>query len=817
MLKKPELMAPAGDMTSLTAAVENGADAVYLGMKNFSARGYANNFSLDELVEAVDYAHLKGVKVYVTLNVLVKDSELEDAVNLLYYLHDIGADAVILQDLGLITLSRKLVPELPVHASTQMTVHNLESVRFLEDMGVGRVILARELSLEELEYIKKNTVVGIETFVHGALCISYSGQCLFSSMIGGRSGNRGFCAQPCRKGYNLYKDGKKVETSGKYLLSPKDLNTAKILPELINTEIDAFKIEGRMKRPEYVAGVVSIYRKLIDRYIENPSDYYVTDDELKQLGQLFNRDFTTAYLLNKPVNLINSVRPYNRGLPVGKVIVYNCKRKTLQIKLSDTLNIGDGIGIEGEEDTGDTVTGIYKNGKKINSADSGSIVEIPFKYRVKSGSRVYKTFDKHLNESLEKTFTSSVPARKIPVSIIVKAFSGSNLELQISDGTNNVSVVSDYVVENALSKPTSKKQIEKQIAKMGNTVFDPSKITIHSDNNIFIPISQLNSIKNKAITRLEKKRIDKWKRPQKKGDESYRMYLNSDSITSRSSTPQIAVNVVSTKQLESAVSGGANLIYYEYLKYQSSEIINDDFEKLVETAHNSGCRIYLNTPRIITDNEMDDIKNSLSRAKINNFDGVLVSNPGFLRVAKSMGLPVVVNTPLNIFNKISFNFMLKCGAEKVVLSPELTIDQIKSVSSKGQAECIVHGPLEVMVSEYCFVGGIFGSKKSCGFPCRNSKYEIVDEKGYSFPLEMDENCRTHIYNSRDLCMLDNIDDILKSDVASIRINAGTYKPYDVEKLTKMYKKAVNDSTTSDTECTDILKGHTTGHYYRGVL
>jgi putative protease len=499
------------------------------------------------------------------------------------------------------------------------------------------------------------------------------------------------------------------------------------------------------------------------------------------------------------------------------VIVYNCKRKTLQIKLSDTLNIGDGIGIEGEEDTGDTVTGIYKNGKKINSADSGSIVEIPFKYRVKSGSRVYKTFDKHLNESLEKTFTSSVPARKIPVSIIVKAFSGSNLELKISDGTNNVSVVSDYVVENALSKPTSKKQIEKQIAKMGNTVFDPSKITIHSDNNIFIPISQLNSIKNKAITRLEKKRIDKWKRPQKKGDESYRMYLNSDSITSRSSTPQIAVNVVSTKQLESAVSGGANLIYYEYLKYQSSEIINDDFEKLVETAHNSGCRIYLNTPRIITDNEMDDIKNSLSRAKINNFDGVLVSNPGFLRVAKSMGLPVVVNTPLNIFNKISFNFMLKCGAEKVVLSPELTIDQIKSVSSKGQAECIVHGPLEVMVSEYCFVGGIFGSKKSCGFPCRNSKYEIVDEKGYSFPLEMDENCRTHIYNSRDLCMLDNIDDILKSDVASIRINAGTYKPYDVEKLTKMYKKAVNDSTTSDTECTDILKGHTTGHYYRGVL
>ncbi|MCK5109755.1 MAG: U32 family peptidase, partial [Methanosarcinales archaeon] len=253
---RPELLAPAGDRESLVAAVENGCDAVYLGAQILSARASAANFTPDELADAIDYAHLRGVKAYVTVNTLVKDSETMDAADLLYHLDKSGADSVIVQDMGLLSLARSIVPGLPIHASTQMTVHNSEGARFLQAIGVKRVVLAREMTINEIKQVRQNTEIEIETFMHGALCISYSGQCLISSMIGGRSGNRGVCAQPCRKLYELRTAGRRVETDGEYLLSPKDLNASRILPELIDAGVDSLKIEGRLKRPEYVACAV---------------------------------------------------------------------------------------------------------------------------------------------------------------------------------------------------------------------------------------------------------------------------------------------------------------------------------------------------------------------------------------------------------------------------------------------------------------------------------------------------------------------------------------------------------------------------------
>ena len=317
----PELLAPAGDMLSLKAAVENGADAVYLGVKKLSARAYASNFSLDELEQVIDYAHLRGVKVYVTVNTLIKDAEFAEAARTLQSIAAYGADAVIVQDIGLLSFLREFLPELPVHASTQMTVHNTESVCSLEGLGVKRVVLARELSLEAIRSIRDHTQAELEVFIHGALCICYSGQCLFSSMIGGRSGNRGYCAQPCRKQYSLKKNGEEVNVKGNFLLSPKDLNTAEILPKIIEAGVSSLKIEGRMKRPEYVAGVVSIYRQLLDRYATDPAGYFVSEEELITLEQLFNRGFTHAYLSGKPrFELMDHDVPYNRGVLVGTVI-----------------------------------------------------------------------------------------------------------------------------------------------------------------------------------------------------------------------------------------------------------------------------------------------------------------------------------------------------------------------------------------------------------------------------------------------------------------------------------------------------------------
>ncbi len=361
----PELLAPVGSKESLMAAVENGADAVYFGGTLFSARQYAANFDREELEWTIDYAHVRGVKAYVTVNTLIKDSELEEAHDYLRFLCSAGADAVIVQDLGILKLLREQLPEFPIHASTQMTIHNAEGVKFLQEMDVKRVVLARELTLDEIKRIKSETGMEIETFIHGALCFSYSGQCLLSSMIGGRSGNRGYCAQPCRKKYRA------DEVEG-YLLSPKDLNMSEDIPALVEAGIDSFKIEGRMKRPEYVAGVVRVYRGLIDRYLDAPAKFHVTEDEKHTLRQLFNRGFTTGYFFGNPGSeLMSRKYPHNIGTQLGKVVDCEPRKKQVSILLEAPLNTGDGIGI-GMREAGVTVRTLYVDGQRVNAAATGS-------------------------------------------------------------------------------------------------------------------------------------------------------------------------------------------------------------------------------------------------------------------------------------------------------------------------------------------------------------------------------------------------------------------------------------------------------------
>lgn len=376
MNEKPELLAPAGTWDSFVAAVENGADAVYLGAKALGARAFAGNFTLEEIGEAVDYAHLRGVKVFVTVNTLVKDMQMKKAADMLCFLSECGADAVIVQDIGLLHLAKDIVPDLPIHASTQMTVHNSEGVLFLEELGVKRVVLAREMSIDEIRQVREKTNIELETFIHGALCISYSGQCLLSSVIGGRSGNRGQCAQPCRKSYELLGYDGAVSTEGPYLLSPKDLNSTDVLPQLIEAGVSSFKIEGRMKRPEYVAGVVGIYRTLIDRYFDDPEAYFVSPDEALVLEQLFNREFTDAYLKGSRVGMMSREQPYSRGLVAGSVIGYNEEDRRIIANLSAKLELGDGIGLEGMEGAGENITQMAIDGEQVTSAQAGDVVEI---------------------------------------------------------------------------------------------------------------------------------------------------------------------------------------------------------------------------------------------------------------------------------------------------------------------------------------------------------------------------------------------------------------------------------------------------------
>ena len=348
-MKDVELLAPVGSFESLKAAVQNGADAVYLGGKDFSARASANNFDREELKEAVKYAHVRGVRVFVTTNTLIKQNELEDFIDYVKFLYDINIDALILQDIGAAMTIKKLLPDFELHASTQMVAHSLEDVKYLESVGFDRVVLARELNVDEIKNICDNTNVDIEVFVHGALCVCYSGQCLMSSMIGNRSGNRGRCAQPCRQRYTMIDiyTGEEIDSNGDYLLSTRDLNAIEEINQVIDAGVYSLKIEGRMKKPEYVATVVGNYRQAMDEYLRTKK-VNVSHDIMADLYTIFNRKFTKGLLLGEVgKDVMNSQVPNNQGLYIGRVVDYNKKAKRLKIALEENLKKGDGINLGG--------------------------------------------------------------------------------------------------------------------------------------------------------------------------------------------------------------------------------------------------------------------------------------------------------------------------------------------------------------------------------------------------------------------------------------------------------------------------------------
>jgi putative protease len=869
--KKPELLAPAGGMEALIAAVENGADAVYLGARAFSARGYASNFSKEELEEAIDYAHLRGVKVYVTVNTLLKDGEVEGALKLLCDLREIGADAIIVQDLGLISLAGKCLPDLPLHASTQMTLHNSEGVEFVKKLGIKRAVLSRESSLEDIKLIKEKTGTELEVFIHGALCISYSGQCLLSSLIGGRSGNRGYCAQPCRKKYRLYCDGKFIKTRGNYLLSPRDLNTSSGLGALIEAGIDSFKIEGRMKRPEYVAGVVRIYRRLIDRYLEHPAGYFVSEEEQETLTQLFNRDFTQGYFFENPrAELMSRENPHNRGIPAGTVIGYDRHSNRIRVKLSCPLRLGDGIMVENAqtrpEDKGKIVSSMYTEKGPVYSAGKGEVVELPFDSRAPSGSTVYRTHDKKLMDSLKKESESGSMRPKIPVFITVTIISGKPIKLEITDrDSNSVTVESEYLVEKADKQPTSKAQIEKQLSKLGNTLFEVVEFSVNIEGDIFVPMGQLNELRTKAILQLENLRISKWKRnplqnfelsePEDKIESGNEVESGNKIIDRKEETlehikqeeetireklsmhPLLSVSVYSLEGLEAALAGGADCIYLgdglfrrPYTagqKENSSEARDNIFENAILKTRAACKKIYFNTPKIVKDSEMSSVENVLFLSRKLEADGVVVSNLGTSNLAKAEKIPFIADSPLNTFNSDTFSLFQQEGAIMAVASPELTLEELKCIAPHGPLECIVHGHLELMESEHCLAGGLLGelpgkNEGQCNVPCKAGNFVLADEKNYEFPLLMDNQCRTHLLNSRALRMLEYVPALLESGVASLRIETlGMENAQEIRKVTLAYRKAIDTYLETGKQRQERGesqgKGFTTGHYFRGVL
>lgn len=504
-MRKIELLAPAGNMDSLKAAIMAGCDAVYLGGTMFSARAFANNFTNEELTYAVKFSHLYGVKVYVTCNILIYEHEVEKFLEYIDFLYKINVDAILIQDLGMLDLIHKTYPNLEIHASTQMHIHNIDGVIMANKLGCKRVVLARETPVEVIEEIIKKTNVDIEVFAHGSLCVSYSGECLFSSLIGKRSGNRGSCVGSCRLPYNIIDEMGNKLNLGDYPLSMKDLNTLENIGKLIDIGVTSLKIEGRMKSPEYVYVVTKIYREAIDSYYKNGT---VSIDRklLNKLQRLFSRGFTKGYLFHEDYqNIINDTRPNHQGIYIGKVIDY--KNNFIKIKLINDVSIGDGLRIVlDKDDYGITLNEFYINKKLVKEANYGDIIQVKVNKKIPINSKVLLTKD----VSLIKEITDIIKEkpRKVLVNVYIEAYLNKPIKISVNDGVNNVTLLGN-MIELSKNNSTTKEDIIDKINRIGDTIYKIDSISIDMDNNIFIPFKELNDLRREVFNELDNERLYK--------------------------------------------------------------------------------------------------------------------------------------------------------------------------------------------------------------------------------------------------------------------------------------------------------------------
>lgn len=829
MQKEIELLAPAGTWEALEAAVNAGADAVYLGGKAFGARAYASNFDREEMEKAVYFCHMHHVRLYVTVNTLVDDKELPELEDYLVFLHNVGVDGIIVQDMGVIRAAQKLVPGLPLHASTQMTVTNSAGVRFATEHGIVRVVPARELSLTDLKKAS-DTGLEIEAFIHGALCVCYSGQCLMSSLIGGRSGNRGRCAQPCRLPYTLVdKNGKDLlagKDAGQYLLSPKDLNTLRVLPQMIDAGVVSYKIEGRMKRPEYVAVVVDAYRRAMDSYKRGA--YEVPEKDLANIEQIFNRDFTTAYLEKHQGRLMMSDRrPNNRGVLIGRVQKLNKDHTKAVVKLDKTIHAGDGLEfwVKVGGRVGTVVNGLRVNGAVVETAAAGTMVEIDVPKGVRLNDRVFRTLDSELM-AYAGQFYGEKNKKRIPVTATVIAHEGSPLNVVLTDADGNTgSGLTDFITEPARKHALDEAAVRKQVDRLGTTEYMLEKLETDMDAGIMVPMSEINEARRKACEALDFARLEAFAppRPVVKNENKLTQWLGGlDQNTARTGkaeqVTQLTVWVDTVDKVKAALEGGADWIIFGGDRYSSKDVSFTDYETAVKLVRQAGRSIAFSTPRIVKEGQLGFFSKFLQQAEACGVDLLYIHNLGVWQLAKEQNstVPLWADMSLNIYNTQNLQFWKEAGAAGATVSVELNMGQLAHLAkvSPLPLECLVQGPIEMMVSEYCAGGSFLGNldKGACTFQCKEDIY-LQDRKDAKFRLAGDQFCRMHVLNSQDLSVLGGLQELRAMGIARVRIDGRTYEPNQLWDLVQRFKETLALPGTT----VDNLPGTTRGHYYRGVL
>ncbi len=770
---KPELLVPAGDFDCVRAGVQNGADCIYFGANLFSARANAKNFDLAELKEAIRYCKIRNVKTNLTLNTLLTDSEFSDAIELAKNAYEFGIDAIIVQDLGLAKYLINNFPNLEVHASTQMSVHNLEGVLELQKLGFSRVVLSREVSLSEIEYIRKNCSVDLEIFIHGALCISYSGQCLFSSLVGGRSGNRGKCAQPCRLPYELLENDKKIDNG--YLLSPRDLSSLELLPNLIKLGINSFKIEGRMKTPDYVATVTKIYRKYIDLACSG-ENFEIDENDKHDLAQVFNRGgFSSGHLKSEAnKNLIFPEKSNNMGLYLGNLSNYNPSNGHITLKLNEELSVGDTISIEGE--TGSyTVSELMIKNTNFKTCTPGQIVTLGrMKGNIKVGAKVYKLSSKQLIENCMKTYKENTELKKIPINLFANIEKDEPIVLtataNIPPFYNNITVCvkSDIVPDAATNSPITKERVTSQFNKLGSTPFKIDRINVNLGDNLHISsISELNNLRRTVISQLE--------------DAVMSSFLENRKQVSLSES-SINLNLVPTKIEDRKISVlleqiNANFDYSNLIGFDNIYIPLKYFaiSKYSEILHmlSQKFSLYVYMPTILKANFknllLNNLKNIVDHFNVKGFVVSNISNIEILEKYLGGNFDIVANYTMNVFNTRTAIELIKLGVTTITPSVELNSQMLYSLCNNipAKKELICYGRSVLMNTSYCLLGKSNKCYPECKAKCKNnSEFYLKDRLGLLFRLVPDNiQTVTSIYNSKITSF-----ETTNFNVDSIRIN-----------------------------------------------
>ena len=755
----PELLAPAGSLDAVRAAVANGADAVYLGTSRFNARDEGAQLSLDELGEACRIAHQRGRRIYLTLNILTKPAELVDALLLLGEAVDRGIDAAIVQDLGLVRLIQQIYPDLEIHGSTQMTVHDESGAAVMRELGVDRVVLARENTLDDIRAIRTAVPnLGLESFVHGALCISYSGQCYMSGMISERSANRGSCAQSCRKDYVLTDVATGDELDRGYLISAKDLGAYDHLREIADAGIICLKVEGRKKRPEYVATVTKSYREFLDR-VERGDESHPSEADLQPLVQIYSRGFTGGmYGGREGRAYVTRTQPDNRGTVVGAVVGY--ERGELIVETSMPLEVGDGLGFEPPEQLGGPTTGFSIESIRTLSTRATTRQAIATRTRVPIGWRVVRTSDGQLLERARASY-ASIPAdaraKKSRLDVRLFGAAGTPLKAIFAADGETVTVRSEITLSPANKRALDAASLREQLGRLGDTPFVLGAIdTAGLAKDLFLPLSEQNHVRQQAVDQLMLRRD--WARDTRISERRARIEAavaavpkprpGGNPASSNARPFELAASVYRIEDAELAAEGGATEVCFDpFLRHPAPPLAR--VRALRDRLASHGVSLRIRTPTIVRPEDRRSIQKWLDLGL-----PFLSGHIGLVAELSRGGADVIADYAVNVFNAHSAAELFRLGARRIVVSVELAADELAQVVAPWDGDgfdVFIYGRPEGMTIEHCVLSAAFDREPAtCRDLCvqKHTNVELTDPTGYRFPVATDSACRNRLLHSR---------------------------------------------------------------------